>query len=467
MSKLKKIFTNVRILVLLVAVLIALILIHPSLSDGVAIRSVAKNSVAMDAGMASPAVNSKPMSREVIISINNNLILTEKDYHDAVAKIGPDETFTLKTNKNTYFITTRAPVVLDNSIITTSNDTSVNATVNTSVITTINTSVITPVITPVNTTVVNVNSTTIEDIGLTVYPRPKSNIKKGLDLEGGTRVLLQPMEEVTPADMDIVVSNIEQRLNVYGVSDVSVSVTKDLFGKSFISVEIPGANEQEVKNLLAEQGKFEAKVGNITVFKGGNKDILYVCRTATCSGITPGSCTTDANGATCRFRFSITLSGDAAKRQAAATQNLNIIHLGTGVDNAYLDKNISLYLDDELVDELMIGADLRGNPVTEISISGSGTGDGTKTATTDSLANMKKLQTVLVTGSLPVKLKIVKTESISPTLGSSFIKNATFAGLIALLCVVLLVAIRYREWQNNMLGDDAYKVFPFGISEAD
>jgi preprotein translocase subunit SecD len=418
MGKLKKIFTNTRILILLAAVLIAVILIHPSFSDGVAIRSIAKDSAALEAGMVPPSPGSKPMSREVVLSVNNAAVETVKEYYDETAKLQPDETFTLKTNKNTYFITTRAAAGGTGA----SNET--NAT---------------------NATAAGANQT-IEDIGITVYQRPKSNIRKGLDLEGGTRVLLEPAEEATQADLDLVVSNIQQRLNVYGVSDVVVSITKDLFGKSFITVEIPGANEQEVKNLLAQQGKFEAKIGNETIFKGGNKDILYVCRTATCSGIQTGSCTSGAGGVSCRFHFSITLSGEAAKRQAEATKDLSIIHVGSGLDNAYLSKNISLYLDDEIVDELMIGADLKGNPVTDISISGSGQGDTTKAATADALDNMKKLQTILVTGSLPVKLRIVKTESISPTLGSSFIRNATLAGLLALLCVVVVVAARYREW---------------------
>ncbi|MGV8162174.1 MAG: MMPL family transporter [Candidatus Nanoarchaeia archaeon] len=406
MSKAKKIFTNTRILILIAALLIALVLIHPSFKDGVAIRSVAKNSVAAEAGMVSPGQGSKPMSREVIVTINDQKIIEVKDYYEAISLLQADETFTLKTNKETYFLTTRA------------------ATVN-----------------------LTDNNSLIQDIGLTVYPRPKSNVQKGLDLEGGTRVLLEPEEEASEEDMSLVVANIEQRLNVYGVSDVSVRVTKDLFGKSFISVEIPGANEQEVRSLLAQQGKFEAKIGEDTVFRGGEKDILYVCRTADCSGIEPGSCGNSVSGETvCRFRFSITLSGEAARRQAQLTDNLSIISLGTGIDNAYLDKNLSLFLDDELVDELLIGADLKGNEITQISISGSGTGIDSKDATEDALKSMKNLQTVLQTGSLPVKLKVVKTESISPALGSSFIKNAALAGLLALLLVVIIIAIRYREF---------------------
>jgi preprotein translocase subunit SecD len=401
MTELKKIFTNIRILILIGALIIALVLIHPSFKDGVAIRSIAKDSPALEAGMSSPSPNAKPMSREAILSINGANIVSVKDYNDALDLLTPDETFTLKTNKNTYFLTTRAGI----------ND-----------------------------------STIIDDIGITVYPRPKSNIKKGLDLEGGTRVLLEPQEEINQEDMDLIITNIEQRLNVYGVSDITVRATKDLFGNSFISVEIPGANEQEVKNLLAQQGKFEAKIGNETVFRGGEKDILYVCRTADCSGITPGSCgVTSAGDSACRFRFSITLSGAAAQRQADLTKDLSIVNIGTGLDNAYLSENLTLYLDDVLVDELLIGADLRGNAVTQISISGSGSGADTEAATADALTSMKNMQTILVTGSLPVKLQIVKTDSISPVLGSSFIKNATFAGLLALFLVVLLISVRYRQ----------------------
>jgi preprotein translocase subunit SecD len=404
MVSMKKIFTNVKILVLIFALILALVLIHPSFKDGVAIRSIQKDSVAMEADMVSPSASVKPMSREVILSVNNQEIKSVKEYHDAISLLIPDETFTVKTNRDTYYLTTRVSAE---------------------------------------------NSSEIEDIGITVYPRPKTNIRKGLDLEGGTRVLLKPDEEITPEDLDLVITNIEQRLNVYGVSDITVRATKDLFGATFIAVEIPGANEQEVKNLLAQQGKFEAKIGNDTVFRGGDQDILFVCKSSTAdcnAGITPGSCTQITGGDyQCRFNFGITLSPEAAQRQADLTRNLSVMNLGTGIDNAYLTENLSLYLDDVLVDELLIGADLKGNAITRISISGSGAGNNREEATTDALNNMKNLQTILETGSLPVKLNIVKTDSISPTLGSSFVRNASYAGILALIAVVTLIAVRYRR----------------------
>jgi preprotein translocase subunit SecD len=58
---------------------------------------------------------------------------------------------------------------------------------------------------------------------------------------------------------------------------------------------------------------------------------------------------------------------------------------------------------------------------------------------------MKRLQTLLVTGSLPVKIDIVKIDSISPLLGEEFIKNAIFMGALAIIAVALVVLFRYRK----------------------
>ena len=58
---------------------------------------------------------------------------------------------------------------------------------------------------------------------------------------------------------------------------------------------------------------------------------------------------------------------------------------------------------------------------------------------------MKKLQTILETGKLPVKLKIVQIDNISPTLGAEFLKNALLVGLIALIAVILILTFAYKK----------------------
>ncbi len=435
---LKKLFTNWRIIVLLIALLLSLVAIHPSLSsDGVAIRTVIKNSSAALAGMQSPAPNSPPMSREVILSINNIPVKDVASYNDIVKSFKPGDQVIIKTNRDSYILT-----VKENFKIVTLNktekvpvvkqvfDNETNQTIN--------------VTEYVEKPVVIKESLGAQDLGLIVYDRPTSNIRKGLDLEGGTRVLLEPEKPVSDDTLDLIISNIKERLNVYGVSDVIVRPAKDFSGKTYISVEIAGLNKEEVRELLAKQGKFEAKIGNKTVFLGGH-EIAYVCRTADCSGIDPTSgCGQDAAGDyVCRFRFAITLTPEAAKKQANITKNLDVIMDGNG--EGYLSENLSLYLDDQLVDQLRISSGLKGNAITDISITGSGVGKTKQEAVKDALANMKKLQTVLITGSLPVKLKIVKTDAISPILGRAFLKNVVLIGLLSILAVISVVVIRYRS----------------------
>jgi preprotein translocase subunit SecD len=275
-----------------------------------------------------------------------------------------------------------------------------------------------------------------------VYDAPKTNLHLGLDLSGGTRVILKPKEKVSEEDLTLIIDNIKQRLNVYGLSDIIVRSARDLSGQDYIVVEIAGANKDEVRELLAQQGKFEAKIGNDTVFQGG-KDITYVCRSAECSGIDrQRGCGDAVEGQICFFSFQITLSPDAAERQASITKELDV-RIDQGGN--YLSKPLTLYLDDEQVDELQIAADLKGRAATSILITGSGVGPTRQAAAQDAITNMKKLQTVLVTGSLPVELEIVKSDGISPALGKEFITNAIMLGIFSILAVAIVLVIRYRE----------------------
>jgi len=87
MNKAKKIIKNTRVIVLLVFLVLAVIAIQPRLeTDGVAIRSVIKESAAQIAGIQNPKAGSSPMKREVIIAVGNTPIKTMEDYFAADRK---------------------------------------------------------------------------------------------------------------------------------------------------------------------------------------------------------------------------------------------------------------------------------------------------------------------------------------------------------------------------------------------
>jgi preprotein translocase subunit SecD len=104
-----------------------------------------------------------------------------------------------------------------------------------------------------------------------------------------------------------------------------------------------------------------------------------------------------------------------------------------------------LYIDGKLTDSLLISEGLKGRVTTQIQIQGSGTGATREDAFKDATESMNKLQTILITGSLPYKLEIVKLDTISPLLGKEFIRSILLAGIAAFIAVIIISFLRYRK----------------------
>ncbi len=387
---LKKLFSW-RLYVLFLFLIIAIIAINPGFkADGVAIKNVDVNSSALIVGIETPNANIMPRSREIILSVNGQEVKNIQDYSRIIEEIQINEKVEIVTNKKSY-----DPFLKID-----------------------------------------------EDIGIVVDKVATSNIKKGLELAGGTRVLLKPIGEVSDQDIENAKDSISYRLNVYGLNDIEVRSADDLMGNKYILIEIAGATKEEVRDLVAKQGKFEAKIGKEVVFIGGERDVTFVCRNdGTCSGIR--NCAPIQEGYNCIFEFAIQLSPETAKRHAEITKNLSVNISESGKE--YLSESLILFLDDKEVNRLQISSDLKGKETQDIAISGPGYGKDEQTAVKDAIKSMNELQTILITGSLPFKLEIVKMDSISPTLGAAFVKNAFLVGILAILAVSVVVFIRYRR----------------------
>jgi len=282
---------------------------------------------------------------------------------------------------------------------------------------------------------------------ITVSDISPTNIQTGLDLAGGARALVEAQNKsLTNAELNDLVSVTSNRLNVYGLSDVKISPVSDLSGNNFMLVEIAGTTPKDLKALLEQQGKFEAKIGNDTVFIGGKRDIASVCRNdAKCAYVQ--QCQQISDGYYCNFQFTVYLSEDAANRHANMTKDMAVNSTPQG---NYLVKRLDLFVDDNLVDSLLISEGLKGRVTTQIAISGSAQGPTQQDAYNAAEASMKNLQTILITGSLPYKLEIAKLDTISPVLGGEFTHAILIAGLAALLVVFLIVLLRYRNFKSSI-----------------
>lgn len=373
-----------RIWLLIILVLLSILAISPTFKSGVLVKSVEQNSPAQLAGI-SPG--------EVIISVNGQSISNLEDYSNIISSInfnGSEKRLDIitKTNDYTLFI----------------------------------------------------NQTP----RLSVSNIPKTKIQTGLDLRGGSRALVQAEQDLTDSQLDDLIAVSRNRFNVFGLSDVQVKGVSDLAGNKYMLVEIAGASPQDLEKLIGQQGKFEAKIANQTVFIGGNKDISDVCRNdARCAAVT--SCQGSSGQYSCNFQFTVYLTEASAERHANITKQIPLDDTGR-----YLTEKIYLYVDDQEVDSLLISSSLRGQVTTQISIQGSGSGATQEDAVKNTRAEMNKLQTILITGSLPYKLNIVKLDSISPILGGNFIYLLFLAGFSSIVLVSLIVFIRYRKFKASI-----------------
>lgn len=371
---------TVRIWILIIALVLALLMISPSFSSGVVVTSIEVNSTAYEQGL-------RPGMK--IDQINSIEISTEEDYFNALSNIFKNEEVKvdiLSENQHIIFLATEPPA-------------------------------------------------------LTVGETPKSKIKTGLDLSGGARAVVRAENKsISDAEIDDLVSITSERLNAFGLKDTTVKSAKDLDGNNYMIIEIAGATQKDISDLLESQGKFEAKIGNKTVFVGGqDKDVRDVCRNdATCASIT--TCSPAQGSVFCNFAFTVYLSQEAAERHAEITKEFPLDETGQ-----YLSEKLILLIDDREVDSLLISSGLQGQATTQISIQGSGTGTNQEEAITNARLQMKKLQTVLLTGSLPYKLEVVKLDTISPTLGKEFTRNIFILGLFVFLGVSIAIFARYRK----------------------
>ncbi len=322
-------------------------------------------------------------------------------------------------------------------------------------------------------------------LGISVEEAQFSNLKFGLDIRGGIRALIAP-NTTDNATIDQTLSTLQTRINLYGLRE---STFRPIYyeNKGFIEISIAGGNEAELKDLLERQGVFEARIPFLLPIKNNsvsiqldkkyefivNNDSLVVSgqnvpngRKFTAvgiefiaNGIVDGKLNLTSivyKGADVRtvyfdpqrsrierlsdgyrWSFSIQLSNDGAQKFAWVTQNIPRSKEMASIE--YLESKIYLYLDGNLIDALNIAYSLKGKTETEILITGSA-------STLDSASKERaRLQSILRSGSLPTSIEVVQLESISPNLGSDFLKNALLAGMAAVLGVTAVVLVRYRK----------------------
>jgi len=328
---------------------------------------------------------------------------------------------------------------------------------------------------------------------ITVVKPSGSRLSLGMDLIGGTRVLLKPVENVSEELMAQTISTLETRINIYGLREAKFQEVNDVAGISYIQIEMAGGSREEIDTLLARQGRFEAKIPKIVTLSNGsgvlrlgvsnytvtamdnsvkisdktvavnstfelagvswnlmnmtNNTAIFVATVfnstdikSVCMVEQPGICRSSLMHVSdfWQFAFDIQVSDIGAQRFADVTKGMRVI-VDPNTGESYLDGKIALFLDDKLISELNIASDLGGR-ITKVA-----TITGTRENQADALTERRMLQSVLSSGALPTQLSVVRVDAISATLGGEFKKAAIIAALVATAAVASIIFIRYRR----------------------
>jgi preprotein translocase subunit SecD len=259
---------------------------------------------------------------------------------------------------------------------------------------------------------------------------PQPRLRLGLDLQGGTRIVLEaerrPGVEVTPDKVDAAMRVIENRIDALGVAEPLLQRQ----GQDRILVEFPGLQDpQRAKELIGRTALLEFVDTDHQSLPRGAEWLPDNRRVRMPDGqvvnlpkkvVVTGADLRDARAEfdqqslqwLVRFRF----AGEGARKFEE--------HTGRSIG-----EYLTIVLDNRVL----------SSPVIRARIPGEGVIEGSFTA-----EEARDLAILLRGGALPVPVRPVEERTVGPTLGRDSIERSLRAGWVAVVAVVLFVTAYYR-----------------------
>lgn len=229
-----------------------------------------------------------------------------------------------------------------------------------------------------------------------------NKIKLGLDLRGGTYVVLQAQGKIEQDTMAKVKDIVERRVDSLGVAEPVIQLS----GNDRLIVELAGIKDpQKAIDLIGTTAKLE--------FKIKNKDGSYG------PTLLEGSAIKTANLSQGQFgqpEVAFELNGDGSNKFAEITR-----------------ENVGKQL------AIMLDGKEQSAPVINTEISG-----GKGVITTNNPEDAKNLTNLLKSGALPVSIKILEIRTVGATLGSDSIAQTQFAGILSLIFIWAFMFFIYK-----------------------
>src|SRR2546422_3846189 len=235
----------------------------------------------------------------------------------------------------------------------------------------------------------------------------------GLDLQGGTQLLLQMNTGEIPAGQSIADYNdrarrvIDRRINGLGVSEPVIQAV----GDDKILLQLPGIDDiQQANDIATKQAKLEIKIPD----KENPGQYKSLVPPLTGENLKPTQVVFDSsNQPVISFEF----TGADADRWVQLSKDFTL-------------QNVEITLD---------GQQISAPQIKEVFSSGRGQISGSFT-----VASAKALSNLINSGALPVSLTVIQSSRVEPTLGRQSVDRSLIAGAMGLLLVAFFMIAYYR-----------------------
>ena len=263
-----------------------------------------------------------------------------------------------------------------------------------------------------------------EGSGVSIGGFERDTMRLGLDLQGGTRLLLQgSLPEDAEGDLEDALEGsvrvLERRVNAAGLSEAEVTRQ----GSDSITIQIPGLDPAEARQLL------------------GRTALLQFCEAPTGLGGAPcGESGEWVQSSAVLDGASVALSGRFLKPNSfVGTDPLGnpVVQfewtgegatLSEQITSRLLGQPLAIFLDNELLSAPTV----QGVIINQGTISGL------------TFERATELVIQLNSGALPVQLAVLQEQEVDATLGEDSVRRSVLAGEIGLLIVMLFMVLYYR-----------------------
>jgi preprotein translocase subunit SecD len=262
----------------------------------------------------------------------------------------------------------------------------------------------------------------------------QSSIKLGLDLKGGTQIILKPSEigaeKVTDSALDKAQLIIMNRIDKLGISEPLI--TRD-FNKNII-VQLPGVDDpQRAIDLIGKTAQLEFRI--LESVDENNKPVFGPVL-MTGDKLVKAQAGYDPNG---RIVVSMAFTTQGQTEFAKLTSE-------------NVGEQLAIVLDGEMKSAPRINQAIEGDAVIE---------------GIDTLAEAQDIALVLQTGALPISLEMQEVQTIGPTLGQDSLRQSILAGIIGVALIAIFMIAMYRGLGLiSLIGLTSYIIIFWGILAA-